>query len=376
MLASMRVVLSPDKFKGSLTAAQVAEAVAAGLVNVRPDVDITLLPVADGGDGTVDAAVSAGFERVSVESVGPTGRPVTAMYALRGPRAVVELANVVGLDRLPGGALHPLTASTHGLGLMVLAALERGAQEIILGLGGSASTDGGAGMLQALGARVRDADGEELAPGGGALEGVESLDLRLVHERLAGRRILVASDVDNPLLGETGAAQVFGPQKGARTAELVILEQGLLRWSQVVAAVTGADQSASPGAGAAGGTAFAAVAVLGATIRPGIELILDLVGFANAVPGADLVITGEGSLDQQSLAGKAPVGVSRAASLVGVPVVAVAGRLTLGADELASAGISRAYPLSDLEPDMAVSMADAGPLLTTTGERIARDWLS
>lgn len=372
----MRVVVAPDKFKGCLTAAQVAEAVAAGLTNVHPDVDLTLVPVADGGDGTVDAAVSAGFQRVSIETVGPTGEPVAATYAVHGARAVVELANVVGLDRLPGGRLDPLGSSTYGLGLVVLDALEGGAKEIVLGVGGSASTDGGAGMLQALGARLRDGNGAELPRGGGALGRAASLDLAAAHASLADTRILVACDVDNPLLGVTGAASVFGPQKGAGPVEVGRLEAGLTHWAHVVAETTGADQSALPGVGAAGGTAFGAVAALGATIQPGIELMLDLVGFGDTLKDARLVVTGEGSLDEQSLAGKAPVGVSRAAATLGVPVVVVAGRLMLGTGQLQAAGFSAAYSLSDLEPDAERSMANAAQLLTGVGERIAREWLS
>lgn len=371
----MRVVVAPDKFKGSLTAAEVAAAVGAGLRQARPDVEVTLLPVADGGDGTVEAAVSAGHDRVHLTSVGPTGRPVPTSYAVRGGRAVVELANVVGLDLLPEGGSDPLGASTYGLGLVLGHALDRGAETIVLGVGGSASTDGGAGMVQALGARLWDGQGMQIGRGGGALAGVASLELGGLHSRLADVEILVASDVDNPLLGPRGAAGIFGPQKGADPDQVARLEAALGRWAEVVREATGHDHSAVAGAGAAGGTAFAAVALLGAQIRSGIDLVLELVGFAPVLPGAGLVVTGEGALDEQSLAGKAPVGVAQAAARAGVPVVAVAGRCRLSPGRLTEAGIRAVYPLSDLEPDVRRSMTNAADLLVTVGRRIAAEWL-
>ena len=372
----MRVVCAPDKFKGCLTAIQVAEALARGLTAEQPGLEVTLAPVADGGDGTVAAALSAGFTRRTVTVDGPTGQPVEAVYAVDGRRAVVELAAAVGLDRLPGGRLNPLGASTYGLGQVIRDAIERGATDLVLGVGGSASTDGGAGMVQALGARVRDAAGREVGRGGGSLTDVASVDLTELRRRLAGVELTVASDVDNPLLGPNGAASVFGPQKGATIADIAVLEQALQRWSRVVADAVGTDLSQVPGAGAAGGTGFAAIALLGATIRPGIELILELLGFTETLRGADLVITGEGSLDEQSLAGKAPIGVTRAAASQGIPVVAVAGRSRLSEDQLRQAGFVAAYPLSDLESDPARSIAHAAPLLTEVGRRIAKEWLS
>ncbi len=372
----MRVVIAPDKFKGSLTAAEVAAAVADGLTRVRPDLEIVTRPVADGGDGTVDAVVSVGFERVHVDAVGPTGERVATSYAVAGERAVVELAAVVGLDLLPDRRPDPLGSSTYGLGMVLGHAIEQGAREIVLGVGGSASTDGGAGMVQALGADARDAAGRPLPRGGGALADVASVDLTDLHRRVGDTRFVVASDVDNPLLGGRGAAAVFGPQKGAGPDDVDLLERALRRWSDVVGAATGSDHTGTPGAGAAGGTAYAALALLDAELRPGIGLLLDLVGFADALTGADLVITGEGSLDEQSLAGKAPVGVSAAAAAVGIPVVAVAGRCLLDEATLAAHDIVAAYPLTDLETDVGVSMREAAALLRRVGERIAAEWLA
>jgi glycerate 2-kinase len=371
-----RVVLAPDKFKGSLTAAEVAEALAAGMQDVLPGLETIMLPVADGGDGTVAAALSAGFAKIIVDAVGPTGEPVQAPYALDGDRAVVELAAVVGLSMLPGGRLEPLRSSTYGLGLVVADAIRRGATTIVLGLGGSASTDGGAGMTQALGARLLDANGHELPPEGGALGKLAHLDLAPLRATLNGVTIIVASDVDNPLLGPRGAAAVFGPQKGASPQQVENLERDLRHWSQLVANSTGRDDAQRAGAGAAGGTGFAALALCNAAIKPGIELILDLIDFERRIAGTDLVVTGEGSLDEQSLAGKAPVGVARAAVRAGIPVVAVAGRLQLSVARLREAGILGGYALTDLEPDVDRCIANAGPLLRRLGGQIAKDWLS
>jgi glycerate 2-kinase len=370
-----RVVLAPDKFKGSLTAAEVAAAVAAGMLDVVPGVETIMLPVADGGDGTVAAALSAGFDKIIVDAVGPTGERMQAPYALDGDRAVVELAAVVGLSMLPGGRLDPMGASTYGLGLVIADAIRRGATTIVLGLGGSASTDGGAGMVQALGARLLDVHGRDLAHGGDHLVHLDRLDLAPLRATLGAATIIVATDVDNPLLGPRGAAAVFGPQKGASPPQVAELEQGLRHWSQLVSDATGREDAERTGAGAAGGTGFAALALLDAEIKPGIELILDLIDFDRRIAGADLVVTGEGSLDDQSLAGKAPVGVARAAARGGIPVVAVAGRLQLSPSQLREAGISAAYPLTDLESDLDRCIANAGPLLRRVGVQIARDWL-
>jgi len=367
----MRVVVAPDKFKGSASAAQVAAAIAAGLRRARPDLDVVEMPVADGGDGTVAAALAAGFAPVRTTAEGPTAEPVRATFALKAGTAVVELADVAGLRRLPGARPAPLTASTYGVGQVIAAALDRGATTIVLGIGGSATTDGGAGMVQALGVRLADERGRDLPRGGAALRDLAAVDPAGMDRRIAGARLLVASDVDNKLLGTAGAAAVFGPQKGASPADVALLDGALARWSALTASVTGLDLAAAPGAGAAGGTGFAAMAYLGARLVPGADLVLDLIGFDAALTGARLVITGEGSLDRQSLGGKAPVGVARAAARHGVPVAVVAGRILLTARELAAAGFAAAYSLADLEPDPAVSIAAAAELLERVGGQVA-----
>lgn len=378
--AVTRVLVAPDKFKGSLPATAVAAAVAVGLRRVITDLEVVLNPVADGGDGTLEAAVDAGYERVPVRVSGPLGDPVDTAYALREGTAVVEMADACGLVRMPSGRLAPLHASSTGLGELVRAALDAGCARVVVGIGGSASTDGGAGMLGALGARFLDADGADLPPGGGALTRLDRVDLGGLHPGLDRAEIVLATDVDNPLLGARGAAAVYGPQKGAGAADVEVLDAALARLSQVLGTATGAGSgghpaAALPGAGAAGGVGFAALAVLGATARPGIELLLDLTGFHVKVPGAALVVTGEGSLDRQTLAGKAPAGVAAAARAQGVPVVAVAGRCLLDDAELADAGIGAAYALTDLEPDPARCMTEAEPLLQQLSERVAREWL-
>ncbi len=371
----MRIVIAPDKFKGSLSATQVAAAIAAGLRASCPTAELVAIPVADGGDGTVDAAVAAGFERMPVTVAGPTGEPVHAAYARRAETAVVELACACGLMLLPGGRREPLTASSFGAGQVLAAALAAGARRIVFGVGGSASTDGGAGMLQALGARVLDSRGVAIGRGGAALRNVASLDLRGLDPALRGCPVILATDVANPLTGPDGAAEVYGPQKGASPDQVIELAGGLRRWAAVVAEVVGTDWSQAPGAGAAGGVGFAALAVLGAEPRPGIGLVLGLADFDAALAGTALVITGEGSLDEQSLSGKAPVGVARAAARHGIPVVAVVGRSTLTRTQLAAAGIRAVYQLTDLEPDPARSSTEASALLERVGREIARDRL-
>ncbi|GED83842.1 glycerate kinase [Streptomyces sp. 6-11-2] len=374
-----RVLVAADKFKGSLTAVQVAERVTAGLRRVVPDVEVEALPVADGGDGTVDAAVAAGFERREVRVAGPLGDEVTAAFALRGDTAVVEMAEASGLQRLPTGVFAPLTASTYGSGELLRAALDAGARTIVFGVGGSATTDGGAGMLAALGARFLDADGEPIPPGGGGLAELVRADLSGLDPRLAAVELVLASDVDNPLTGPKGAPAVYGPQKGASAEDVSTLDAALAHFAKVLEGVDGvgnraAEYAASPGAGAAGGIGFGAM-LLGARFRAGIEVMLDVLGFAPALERASLVITGEGSLDEQTLHGKAPAGVAAAARAAGKDVVAVCGRLALEPEVLERAGIRRAYALTEVEPDVAKCIADAGRILEQVAERIGRDCL-
>ncbi|WEH20157.1 glycerate kinase [Streptomyces sp. VNUA24] len=373
-----RVLIAADKFKGTLTAVQVAERVTAGLRRVVPGLAVEALPVADGGDGTVAAAVAAGFEQREVRVTGPLGEPVTAAYALRGDTAVVEMAEASGLQRLPAGTFAPLTATTYGSGELLRAALDAGARTIVFGVGGSATTDGGAGMLAALGARFLDASGEPVGPGGGGLRDLATADLSGLDDRLTAIDLVLASDVDNPLTGPKGAPAVYGPQKGASPEDVAALDANLAHYAAVLERTLGGRAAAhalAPGAGAAGGIGYGAL-VLGARFRPGIEVMLDVLGFAAALDEATLVITGEGSLDEQTLHGKAPAGVAAAARAAGKEVVAVCGRLALPQDALDRAGIRRAYPLTEAEPDVARCLADPGPILERVAERIGRDVLA
>ncbi|TQL70553.1 glycerate kinase [Nocardioides albertanoniae] len=371
----VRVLIASDKFKGSLTAAEVAAAVGTGMRRGRTDVVVDAIPVADGGDGTLAAAESAGYVVVPVTVTGPTGDLVLSAYARHGDVAVVELADAAGLARLPGPP-DPMGASSIGAGQVMAAAIDAGCRRIVLGIGGSASTDGGAGLVRGLGARLSTAVDGPVADGGAGLAEVASLDLGDLRRRIDGVEITVACDVDNPLTGPHGAAAVYGPQKGADADQVRRLDAALGHWADVVAASTGRDLRDSPGAGAAGGVGFAALALLGAELRSGIDLVLELVGFDAALDGAALVVTGEGALDEQTLRGKAPAGVSAVATRAGVPVVAVCGVNHLDDDRLRAAGIEAAYALADIEPDLRRCLSDGAALLERVGERIVADQLS
>jgi glycerate kinase len=366
------VLVAPDKFKGSLTASEVGAAIRSGLLAADPDLDVRVLPVADGGDGTVDAAVGAGFRRVPVQVTGPLGEPVLAAIAVDDDVAVIELALASGLALLAPEELEPLSANSFGTGELIAAALDRGCTRIVLGVGGSACTDGGTGLLQALGARFLDHDGEELPPGGGSLVRLAEVDLSELDWRLAGADFVLASDVDNPLIGPLGAAQVFGPQKGASPDDVERLDVGLGRLADAL------DPGAAdlPGAGAAGGVGFAALSVLRAEASPGIDVVLDLIGFEDLLDDARLVITGEGRLDAQTLHGKAPAGVADAANAAGVPVVVVSGARDLSDELLHGAGFAASYVLSDLEPDLKTRMAQQVPLLAQVGRQVAEERLA
>jgi glycerate kinase len=370
-----RVVIAPDKFKGSLTAGQAARAMALGVKRANPELMTVECPVADGGDGTLDTAVAAGFERVPVYAAGPTGQVVLTAYARSGRTAVVEMAEVCGLQRLPGGVAAPVTASSYGLGQVVAQTLDHGCRDIVIGVGGSASTDGGAGALAALGAIARNEHGVRLAPGGRYIGGAAQLDLTGLHPEIASAAFTIAVDVDNPLYGPLGAAHVYAPQKGADPLQVSELDGALRVWADVVEGATGKDCRTAAGAGAAGGVGFAAMAVLGAQMRAGIEVILDLIELDKHLVGACAAITGEGSLDHQSLRGKAAVGVSRRAGAHGVPTFAVAGVSTLDAADVDTAGLAGVYALSDLEPDRQRSISRAGELLALAAEQLTHEWL-
>jgi glycerate kinase len=366
------VVIAPDKFKGSLTAAEAAHAISVGLKRGYPALATVLCPVADGGDGTLGTVLAAGFEKIPVYAEGPTGQVVHTAYARSGKTAFVEMAEICGLQRLPGGVPAPMTASSHGLGAVVAQALDHGCRDIIIGVGGSASTDGGAGFLTALGATVRDQYGAPVDPSGASIGTAAQLDLTGLHPEIVSATFTLAVDVDNPLYGPLGAANVYAPQKGANPDQVIELDRSLRRWADVVERETKTDHRTAAGAGAAGGVGFAALAVLGARMQPGIDVILDLIELDRHLQSARAVVTGEGSLDRQSLRGKAAVGVCRRASAYGVPTFAVAGVSALAPAEVRAAGFAGVYALSDLEPDAARSMSQAAELLAVASEKLAR----
>ena len=380
-----RAVICLDKFRGSLTARQACAALAAGILAASPGSEVIEIPIADGGEGTIDALVQAGYQRRMVRVRGPGGEPADAGYAVATGRVVVELAQASGWSAITGTPA-PLTASTFGTGEVIRAALGHERPELVLAIGGSATTDGGAGMLAALGARllaapegrVTGADGGRrglIGPGGAGLADLEWIDLGGLDQRLARTSVIVASDVTNPLLGPAGAAAIFGPQKGASPAEVEVLERGLRRFAAVMTQVIGRDYSAAPGAGAAGGTGFAALAVLGATYRSGIEFVIGESRVADAISGASLVITGEGRLDEQSLRGKAPAGVAELATAAGIPLVVVAGQVALPEERLRALGAVGAYSLTEEAGSAAAAMAAAAELLRGVGTRIAGSYL-
>ncbi len=362
----MRAVCAPNAFKGALGAREAAAAMAAGVRDAGGSA--VEVPVADGGDGTLDVllAASPGSRVETVEVRGPLGTPVEARLGwLADGSAVVEMAEAAGLRLLDANRLDPLRASTFGAGELIRAALDGGARRIVVGVGGSATTDGGAGLAVALGARLLDASGAELALGGGALPHLARVDRSGLDPRLPDCAIEVAVDVRNPLLGPRGAAAVFGPQKGATPEQVALLERGLERWVAVL--VADPLVAERPGMGAAGGTAFGLAAVCGAALRPGAPLICDLVGLDAALPGADLVLTGEGRLDSSTAEGKAPAEVARRAAAAGIPCVALAGSVEPPVDPVytEAVAIGAALPLAD-------SLTRTAELLRTHAASAAR----
>ncbi|GBL53131.1 glycerate kinase [Pseudomonas citronellolis] len=372
----MKLVIAPDSFKESLSAPEVAAAIARGWSRARPLDEILLRPMADGGEGTVDAVLAAtGGERRECAVRGPLGAPVQAHWGwLEEGAAVIEMAAASGLHWVAPELRDVTRTTSYGTGELIRAALEAGARKIILGLGGSATNDGGMGLLQALGVRFLDERGEPLGDGGAALAGLHAIDLAGLDPRLAGVEVEVAADVNNPLCGEQGASAVFGPQKGASPEQVRQLDAALARYAEVAARTLGQDHSLFPGVGAAGGLGFAARAFLKARFRPGVELVAEVSGLAEALQGAGLAITGEGRLDEQSLHGKTPIGVARLAHVAGVPLIALAGSLGQGYGRLHEAGIAAAFSLVPGPISLADAMAGAAGELEARAEELARLW--
>ncbi|MFI8479754.1 glycerate kinase [Pseudomonas sp. NPDC078700] len=372
----MKVVIAPDSFKESLCAAEVAEAIARGWKAVYPEAEIALKPMADGGEGTVDAVLAAaGGERRELQVQGPLGKPVGAHWGLLDDNtAVIEMAAASGLHWVPREQRDARVTSSYGTGELIRAALDAGVERIILGLGGSATNDCGAGLMQALGVRFLDEDDHELAPGGAALISLAQIDLSNLDSRVLNVQFDIAADVDNPLVGPRGASAVFGPQKGATPEHVASLDAALQRMSRVVTSTLGEDFSQVPGVGAAGGLGFAAKAFLKARFRPGVELVAELSGLAAALQGADLAITGEGRLDAQTMHGKTPIGVARLAKAAGVPVVVVAGSLGEGYQRTYAGGVDAAFSLTSGPMSLEQALSDAAAELQARTTDIARLW--
>ena len=345
----MKLVFASDSFKGSLDSSRTAELLGAAAREVFGDVETVSIPLADGGEGTVDAVLaSSDAKAVTVTVHGPLMDQVEARYAVFDDgRAVIEMASASGLTLVPEGRRDPLEATSIGTGELLIDALANGARDITIAIGGSATNDGGMGFMRALGAVFYDEEGNELEGRGRDLVKVSRIDLSGLDERLAEARIRVMCDVDNPLTGERGATYVYGPQKGADEEALEELESGMRNYRDAIRELTGIDCDEVAGAGAAGGIGAALYALLGADLKPGIEIMLDLTGFDKALAGADMVITGEGRADFQSLCGKAMQGVGRRAKERGIPVTAIVGSLGEGWEELLECGIGRIIPLAD-----------------------------
>lgn len=360
----MKIVIAPDSFKGSASSSDIATWIESGIHSVIPDCETHKIAIGDGGEGSLDAVLLAGFTAHTIEVSGPLGNPVTAQIAIKGDTAFIEMAQASGLSQLPGGKKDALNATSFGTGQLILAALDKGATKIILAIGGTATTDAGAGALQALGVRLVDAMGAEVAPGGAALINCVTIDTSNLDSRLANVSFTLASDVSNPLLGANGAARVFSPQKGATPDQVEILEQSLSHFASLV----GGQYATAPGAGAAGGFGFMAYAFLKAEAQSGIDLILDLVGFDSKIKGADAIITGEGRFDSQSVQGKAPWGILQRAAKQLIPTYLVCG----DADTQQAAGYAGIHTLTSLESDIEKCIASPAPLVTELGASIAK----
>ena len=344
----MKIVIAPDSFKESLTALEVAEAIEAGLKKVLPDAEYVKVPMADGGEGTVQSLVDATEGRlISAEVCAPLGNKVKAEFGLSGDgrTAIIEMAAASGLHLVPPEARNPLRTTSYGTGELILAALAEGVEKIIVGIGGSATNDGGAGMLQALGALLLDAQHQPIGAGGGCLQDLAAIDLSGLDKRLAGVEIVVACDVDNPLCGEKGASAVFGPQKGA-TAEMVqALDSGLQHFAALAARDLGLDIQSPAGAGAAGGMGGGVLLLPDARLQAGVKIVMEAVKLAEKVQDADLVITGEGRMDAQSVHGKTPIGVAHTAKAFGKPVIAIVGCLREDYEVVYAQGIDAVFPI-------------------------------
>lgn len=374
----MKIILAPDSYKGSLTSPEVCRAMAAGIKRVVPDAEVVAVPIADGGEGTVQALITATGGRLLRKRVtGPLGNPVEAFFGILGDgkTAVIEMATASGLPLVPADKRDPRTTTTHGTGELIRAALDAGCTRLIIGIGGSATNDGGAGMARALGYRFWDSENHDLPLGGAALIRLKHIDSSGKDPRLDKTEVMVACDVTNPLVGATGASAVFGPQKGATPEMVIELDQALTHFAAVIEQELGRSIANLPGAGAAGGLGGGLAVFLHADLRPGIEIVIEAAKLEEKLTGAHLVITGEGCIDGQTIMGKAPVGVAKAAKKRGIPVLAVAGSLGPGAERVYQHGIDGVVSIIDRPMPLKEALANAANLVAGATERMLRIYL-
>ena len=380
----MKIVIAPDSFKESLSALDVANAIEQGFKQIFADAEYVKVPVADGGEGTVQSMVDAtAGEIIALDVMGPLGQKVNAHYGILGPMspssqqsghaqtAVIEMASASGLHHVPRDQRNPLVTTSYGTGELICDALNRGIRHIILGLGGSATNDGGAGMAQALGIHLLNAEGQALAVGGAALIELAKLDVSQAHPLLAECRIDVACDVDNPLCGERGASAIFGPQKGATPEMVRTLDGALSHYADIIAQSGFAEKRHTAGAGAAGGMGLGVMTFLGAQLKPGIEIVMDTVKLDEILIGADLVITGEGRIDGQTIFGKTPMGVLKRAQTLDIPIIGIAGCLGDNANAILDAGMAAIFPIIPSLGTLDDVLANAHSNLVNTARNIA-----
>ncbi|WP_394143537.1 glycerate kinase [Vibrio atypicus] len=370
----MKVVIAPDSYKESLTAMEVATAIEKGFKEIMPEAEYIKLPMADGGEGTVQSLVDAtGGSIVTVDVTGPLGQPVEGFYGLLGDgsTAVIEMAAASGLHLVEPSERNPLLTSTYGTGQLIKAALDEGVNHIIIGIGGSSTNDGGVGMAQALGAKLVNVQGVDLPFGGGALAGLAEIDLSGLDPRLAKIQLEVACDVDNPLCGPKGASHVFGPQKGATPEMIEQLDKNLAHYAEVIRQTNGKDVINQAGAGAAGGLGAALLGLFDATLRPGISIVMDAVNLAEVVKDADLVITGEGRIDSQTIHGKTPIGVARTAKLYNLPVIGIAGSTAQDCRVVHDHGIDAVYSVVLGATDLPTALKEAAFNVEMTSRNVA-----
>jgi len=371
----MKIVIAPDSFKGSLTATEAADAIEIGFRAVYPDAEYVKVPMADGGEGTVQSLVDATSGTIINQSViGPMGDMVSGFFGILGDSrtAVVEMAAASGIHLVKPEERNIYLASSFGTGQLINAALDHGCDKLIIGLGGSATNDGGMGMMKALGGQFLDQSSAPLAPDVRALSQLARIDLQHLNPRLGKTEIVVACDVDNPLCGENGAARVFGPQKGATEEDIAVLDQALARYGDVLSNNTGRNIAVEPGAGAAGGMGAALIGLMDAVVKPGVDLVIGIVELAKSIVDADLVITGEGRIDSQTIHGKTPVGVAKIAKSHNLPVICIAGSVEDDADIIHQLGIDEIYSVIEGDYDLTEVLIEAGHKLTQAAQKIAK----